>query len=102
MTERILPFVAFAVYGLLWVAILAGLLLNPAAVDAAWQTFASWPLVGKLLAALLFLPHVLGLWAWESGWPLVLRLIILAGLAWFTFYSFWPRKKAAPVSQAQS
>lgn len=81
-------------------AILAGLLLNPAAVDAAWQAFTGWPLVGKLLAALLFLPHVLGVWAWQSGWPLLLRLAILAGLAWFTFYSFWPRKKTPPVQPA--
>ena len=43
------------------------------------------------LVWLLFLPVVVGLWAWETTWPLVLRLIVVAGLAGWSVMLFLPR-----------
>jgi hypothetical protein len=37
---------------------------------------------------------VIGLWVWETSWPILLRLVLVAGLAWVTLYTFFPWKKA--------
>jgi hypothetical protein len=92
MRDRIINIFAFASLTLLWLAFAAGLLFNSDMLDTVWQSFRSWPLIFQLVAGLLVLPVVLGLWIWETSWPLWLRLILVAGLAWVTVYTFFPRK----------
>jgi hypothetical protein len=92
MTNRIINIFAFAVLILLWVAFGAALLLNRGMLDIVWQSFRGWPLVVQLVVGLLVLPVILGLWIWETSWPLLLRLILVAGLAWVTVYTFFPKK----------
>jgi hypothetical protein len=48
--------------------------------------------VVQALVTLLTLPVVLGLWVWQTSWPLWLRLILVIGLAWVTLYTFFPKK----------
>lgn len=43
------------------------------------------------IVALLLLPVVIGLWVWETSWPLVARLVLFAGLAVWTAYMFFPK-----------
>jgi hypothetical protein len=48
---------------------------------------------------------MLGLWIWQTSWPLVLRLVLAGGLAWATLYVFFPWKKsrrpdAAPAASS--
>jgi hypothetical protein len=92
MTNRIINIFAFAVLTLLWLGFGSVLLFNSDMLDTVWQSFRSWPLIFQLVAGLLVLPVVLGLWIWETSWPLWLRLILVAGLAWVTIYTFFPRK----------
>jgi hypothetical protein len=33
-----------------------------------------------------------GLWIWNTSWPIWLRLILIIGLAWGTVYTFFPKK----------
>lgn len=92
MRDRIINIFAFTVLTLLWLGFGAALLFNQDILDTTWQTFRSWPLIVQLGGGLLFLPVVLGLWIWETSWPVLLRIILVAGLAWWTVYMFFPRK----------
>src|SRR5512141_1972241 len=104
MTNRIINIFAFAVLTLLWLAFAAALLFNRDLLDTAWQSFRSWPVIIQLVAGLLVLPVVFGLWIWETSWPLLLRLILVAALSWVTVYTFFPRKSQSQleVSNAKS
>ena len=92
MRDRIINIFAFTVLTLLWLAFIAALLFNQEILDTTWQSFRSWPLVVQIPVGLLVLPVIAGLWIWETSWPLLLRLILVAGLAWVTVYAFFPRK----------
>lgn len=92
MRDRIINIFAFVVLTLLWVGFAAALLFNRELLDTTWQAFRSWPLVIQLVIGLLVLPVIAGLWIWETSWPVLLRLILVAGLAWVTVHTFLPRK----------
>ncbi len=102
MNQRLINIFAFAVLTLLWLAFGAALLFSPAVLDAAWQTFLDWHWILKAITGLLALPLVIGLWVWEMSWPLLLRLVIVAGLAWVTLYTFFPKKSPAQPAPAAS
>jgi nucleoside permease NupC len=87
---------------LLWLAFAAALLFNRELLDITWQAFRGWPLIIQVVVGLLVLPVTAGLWIWQTSWPLILRLVLVAGLAWVTVYTFFPRKsgsatQASPV-----
>lgn len=92
MRDRIINIFAFAVLSLLWLGFAAALLFNRDILDATWQVFRAWPLILQLFVGLLVLPVVLGLWIWQTSWPLLVRLVLVLGLAWVTVYTFFPRK----------
>jgi hypothetical protein len=92
MRDRIVSILAFSVLTFLWLGFGAALLFNWGLLDNVWQSFRSWPIMIQFVAGLLVLPVVLGLWIWETSWPLLLRLILVTGLAWATVYTFFPRK----------
>ena len=92
MRDQIINIFAFAALTLLWLAFAAALIFNRAMLDTTWQAFRNWPLIVQLVAGLLALPVALGLWVWETAWPLLLRLILVVGLAWVSVYTFFPRK----------
>jgi hypothetical protein len=94
MNQRLISYIAFAVLSLLWLGFGAALLFTPELLQAVWQVFRGWPWVAQLLITLLTLPVVLGLWFWQTSWPIWLRLILVIGLAWATLYTFFPRKAA--------
>ena len=92
MRDRIINIIAFAVLTLLWLGFVMALLFNRDVLDTTWQAFRSWPLILQLVVGLLVLPVILGLWIWQTSWPLLLRLAFVLGLAWVTVYTFFPRK----------
>jgi membrane protease YdiL (CAAX protease family) len=92
MGNRLISYIAFAVLAILWLAFGVALLLNQPALDAAWQAFLAWPLLVKLVVGLLVLPVLLGLWIWQTTWPLWLRLVLVVGLALATVVTFFPKK----------
>jgi hypothetical protein len=83
--------ILFLVFAALWVAFGAGLILNQGGLDAAWAWIGELPLIVQGVAWLLFLPVVGALWAWETSWPLVIRLVIVVGLAAWSLMIFLPR-----------
>jgi hypothetical protein len=92
MNNRIINLAAFAILTLLWLAFAAALVLDRDMLTATWETLRGWPLVVQLAVWLLALPVTAGLWVWQTSWPLVLRLVLVAGLAWATLYTFNPWK----------
>ena len=86
------PQLAFAVVAALWLAFAAALIASPGTLDALYRAVGDLWLPLRALVWLLFLPWMLGLWAWESGWALWLRLPVVAGLAVATLGAFFPRQ----------
>jgi len=86
---------AFALFAALWIAFGAAIVASQGSLDAAWQWLRGLPLVAQAVVWLLLLPVTAGLWVWESGWPLVVRLVLVGGLAWVNLYLFFPRSLLA-------
>jgi len=83
--------VLFVIFALIWVAFGAGLLLSQGSLDQAWQAIRDLPLVVQVLVWLLFLPVMIGLWVWETTWPLILRLVLVLGIAGWNLLIFLPK-----------
>ena len=87
--------VLFAVFALLWIGFAVALVASQGSLDAAWATLRGLPLIVQAVVWLLFLPVTVGLWVWETTWPLVLRLIVVMGLAGWNLLMFLPRAATA-------
>jgi hypothetical protein len=83
--------VLFVVFAVLWAAFGAALIWSQGSLDAAWQWIRDLPLLLQGLVWLLFLPVAIGLWVWETTWPLIVRLVLIAGLAGWNLLIFLPR-----------
>ena len=87
----------FAIFALLWIAFGLGLLWSQGTVDQAWEFIRSLPLLLQIVVWVLFLPVMVGLWIWETTWPLALRLLLVIGVAGWNLVVFLPR--AAQVAR---
>jgi hypothetical protein len=83
--------VLFVLFAVIWVGFGLALIWSQGSLDAAWQSIRSLPLIVQGIAWLLFLPVMLGLWIWETTWPLVLRLLLVVGIAGWNLLVFLPR-----------
>ena len=86
--------VLFALFALLWVAFGVGLVWSQGSIDQAWAAIRSLPLLVQGVVWLLFLPIMVGLWIWETTWPFVVRLVLVAGIAGWNLLVFLPRAVA--------
>jgi ABC-type amino acid transport system permease subunit len=83
--------VLFVLFGIVWLAVGVGLVWSQGTVDQAWQAIRELPLLVQALVWLLFLPVMAGLWIWESSWPLLIRLVLVVGLAGWSLLIFLPK-----------
>ncbi len=83
--------ILFLVFALIWVAFGAALILSQGSLDAAWQSVRSLPLILQGVIWLLFLPVMIGLWIWETTWPLIMRLLLVIGIAGWNLLVLLPR-----------
>jgi hypothetical protein len=83
--------VLFGIFAILWIGFGAALVVSQGSVDQAWQSIRSLPLVIQVLVWLLFLPVMTGLWVWETSWPLLVRVVLVLGLAGWNLLVFLPR-----------
>lgn len=90
-TDVLINILAFTILTLLWLGFGAAMLFDRERLPKAWRLFRGWNLFLQLFMALLALPVVLGLWIWQTRWPGWVRLVLVAGLAWMTEYTFFPR-----------
>jgi hypothetical protein len=82
--------VLFGMFALFWIAFVAALIQGSGGLDQAWTTIRGWPLIVQVGAWLLFLPVMVGLWVWETTWPLVGRLVLIAGIAGWNLLVLMP------------
>ena len=91
----------FAGFAALWAGFWAALVLDPAMLDTAWAAIAGLPLPIQAVAWLLFLPVMAAMWTWQTDWPIVVRLVLVAGIAGWNLLVFLPRRgAAAPAAPA--
>ena len=90
----------FAGFAALWLGFLVALVLDSTVLDALLRSLESLPLLVQALAWLLFLPLTAALWTWGADWPLVVRLVLVAGIAGWNILTFLPRRASAPAATA--
>jgi hypothetical protein len=83
--------ILFAIFAVIWMAFGAALIVSQGSVDQAWQSIRELPLIVQLVVWVLFLPVMLGLWVWETAWPLVVRLVLVVGIAGWNLFMFLPK-----------
>jgi hypothetical protein len=83
--------ILFAIFAVMWAGFAVALIWSHGSLDAAWQWVRSLPLIIQGMVWLLFLPVMFGLWVWETTWPLVLRLVVVLGIAGWNLIVFLPR-----------
>ena len=83
--------VLLAIFAVLWIAFGTALVSSQGSLDAAWHWVRSLPWVVQGLVWLLFLPVMIGLWVWETTWPLILRVLVILGVAGWNLIIFLPR-----------
>jgi hypothetical protein len=83
--------VLFAIFAAIWVAFGAALIWSQGSIDAAWQAIRELPILVQGVVWLLLLPVMLGLWVWETTWPLALRLLLVIGIGGWNLMVFLPR-----------
>jgi hypothetical protein len=87
--------VLFGIFALIWIALAAGLIWSQGSVDQAWETIRGLPLIVQAVVWLLLLPVMVGLWVWETTWPLIVRLGVVVGIAGWNLLVFLPRAAQA-------
>jgi hypothetical protein len=83
--------ILFAIFAVIWIAFAAGLIFSQGSVDQAWQAVRELPLIVQIVVWILFLPAMVGLWIWETSWPLVVRLVLVVGVAGWNLLVFLPK-----------
>jgi ABC-type amino acid transport system permease subunit len=83
--------VLFAIFAVLWVAFGVALIWSQGSLDQTWATIRGLPLLVQIGAWLLFLPVMAGLWIWETTWPLIVRVLLIVGIAGWNLLVFLPR-----------
>jgi hypothetical protein len=86
----------FAIFAIIWIAFGAALVWSQGSLDQAWRAIRDLPLIAQAVVWVLFLPVVGGLWIWESTWPLVVRLVLVLGIAGWNLLIFLPKALQGP------
>jgi hypothetical protein len=87
--------ILFAIFAVIWIAFAAGLIFSQGSVDQAWQSIRDLPLIVQIVVWILFLPVMIGLWIWETTWPLIVRLVLVIGVAGWNLFMFQPKAQQA-------
>ena len=81
---RVLGTYAVLIFAILWVGFAIALVVNREWLDLLWNWVRALPLVPEIILWVVFLPIMVGLWIWESSWPVLLRLLGFAGIVVWT------------------
>jgi len=83
--------VLFGIFAIIWIAFAVGLIWSQGSLDQAWNAVRGLPLIVQVVVWLFFLPVMIGLWIWETSWPLIVRLVLVVGVAGWNLLMFLPR-----------
>jgi hypothetical protein len=88
--------ILFGIFAVVWIAFAAGLIWSEGTIDQAWTSIRASPLVVQAVVWLLFLPVMVGLWIWETTWPVILRVFLVVSIAGWNLLVFLPKAAQAP------
>ena len=83
--------VLFGLFAVIWIAFAVGLIWSQGSLDEAWNAIRGLPLIVQVVVWVLFLPVMVGLWVWETSWPLVVRVVLVIGIAAWNLLMFMPK-----------
>jgi len=81
---RVLSTYAILIFAMLWVGFAIALVVNREWLDLLWNWVRALPSVAEIIIWVLFLPIMVGLWIWESSWPVPLLQLAFAGIVGWT------------------
>ena len=81
---RVLSTYAIVIFAMLWIGFAIALVVNREWLDLLWNWVQALPSVAKIIVWVLFLPIMVGLWIWESSWPVLGSLLAFAGIVVWT------------------
>ena len=81
-----------AIVVILWVAFAAAVFFSQSSIHEIWAWFKDQSFWMQLPLGILFLPWLIGMWIWETSWPLAARGALVGALAWANVYTFSPWK----------
>ncbi len=88
--EQLFNVFVFLLFLVLWVGFAYALVANQGGLDNLWQWARGLNIVFQAILALLTLPFAIALWIWESGWPIVIRLVLVVGIGGWNIWMFYP------------
>ncbi|HSN78482.1 MAG TPA: hypothetical protein VL334_25720 [Anaerolineae bacterium] len=97
---RAMSIYAGLVFALLWVGLAVALVVNPAWLEAAWNGVQGLPWLPRIALWVLFLPIMVGLWIWQSAWPIPIRLLGFAALVGWTLLAAASLYRSLPIFSA--
>ena len=83
--------ILFVVFLVIWVAFGAALVWSQGSLHQTWEAVRSLPLIVQIVVWVMFLPVMAGLWVWETSWPLIVRFVLVAGIAGWNLLMFLPK-----------
>lgn len=89
--NEVIGVLAFGLFAVLWLAFGYAIVASQGSLDEAWRWIRELPLAGQIVVGLLTLPVTVGLWVWETSWPLIVRLILVIGIGTVNLATFFPR-----------
>ena len=81
---RIMSTYANVVFVVLWAGFITALIVNREWLEVLWNWGQALPLTPKIIIWVIFTPIVVGLWIWESSWPVFGRLVGFTGMVIWT------------------
>ena len=89
IVPRVMGVYANLIFLILWIGLIAALVVNREWLDVSWNWVQVLPLVPRIIIWVLFLPIMVGLWIWESSWPVLGRLLGFAGIVGWTLLAVY-------------
>jgi hypothetical protein len=86
--------ILFGIFAVLWAGFGVALVASQGSLDATWAWVRSLPWLVQALVWLLFLPVMAGMWVWQTTWPVLVRLVLVTGLAGWNLLILLPRAAA--------
>jgi hypothetical protein len=83
--------VVFVLFAALWIVLATALVIRPSAAAAVWHALRSRSMAVQLIVWVLFLPLSGALWLWSRPWPTVLRVTLIAAVAFVNLAMFLPK-----------
>jgi hypothetical protein len=91
LMNDLISLLAFGVFATLWIAFGYALVASQGSIDRTYEWLRGLPLITQAIVAFLTLPVVVGLWIWETSWPLLVRLPLVLGIGVWNLAIFFPR-----------